>query len=86
MMAPTPPARPALVQHILLALVIAFGLSVAFWLILGTFVLVGFVLWSLVAAAIGVGIGAFAVRNIVWTGIVTAAVRILIYAVMTRLA
>ena len=85
-MAPTArPSGPPLLQHILLALVIAFGLSVVFWLVLGTFVLVGFILWSLVAAAIGVAVGAFAVRNIVWTGVVTAAVRVLIYAVMTRL-
>ena len=83
--APGPPGA-ALARHILLALVVAFGLSVAFWLIFGTFVLVGFVLWSLVSAAIGVGVGAFAVRNIVWTGVVTAVVRIVIYLVMTRLA
>lgn len=84
MPAASTPSRPALGSHIALALAIAFGLSTAFWLLLGVFVPVGFILWSLISAAIGIAVGAFAVRNIVWTGVVTAVVRVLIYAVMTQ--
>lgn len=79
------PTGPDLVRHILLALAIAFGLSIAFWQIYGTFVAAGFILWSLLSAAIGVSVGAYLVRNLVWTGVTTAVMRVLIYAIMVQL-
>lgn len=79
------PSAPVLAQHVLVALIVAFGLSVIFWLFLGVFVLSGFVLWSLVSAVIGVLIGAFVFDYVVWTATATAIVRVAIYLGMTQI-
>ena len=79
------PSAPVLAQHFLVALIVAFGLSVIFWLFLGVFVLSGFVLWSLVSAVIGVLIGAVIFDYVVWTAIAAAIVRVAIYLGMTQI-
>lgn len=77
--------RQPLVTHILVALAVSFGLSVIFWLAFNVFVLVGFILWSIVCAAVGVVIGYFAVRNnIAVTVVATAILRIGLYLFMTQ--
>jgi len=77
--------RQPLTIHILVALAVSFGLSVIFWLGFGVFVLVGFLLWSVVCAAVGVVIGYFVTRNnIAVTVVATAVIRIAIYLIMTQ--
>jgi len=77
--------RQPLTTHILVALAVSFGLSVIFWLGFGVFVLVGFILWSVVCAAVGVVIGYFLTRNnIAVTVVATAVIRIAIYLIMTQ--
>lgn len=65
--------------HALVALALAFGLSVFFWIAFGTFNLPGFILASLAAALIGGLAGWFLKRNIWITAIVTVIVRLVIY-------
>jgi len=55
--------RQSLTAHVLIALALSYGLSISFWLAFGVFVLAGFILWSVVCAAVGVGIGYFLARN-----------------------
>jgi len=75
--------RQSLTTHVLVALAISFGLSILFWLGFGVFVLVGFILWSVVCAAVGVGAGYFLTKNnIAITALVTLAARIAIYLIM----
>lgn len=77
--------RQSLATHILVALAVSFGLSLVFWLAFNVFVLVGFILWSIVCAAVGVAIGYFAVRNnIAVTVVATAILRIGLYLIMTQ--
>ena len=79
--------RQPLSTHIVAALVLSFGLSILFWLGFGVFVLVGFILWSLVCAAVGAGAGYFlAKNNILVTAAVTIVLRVAIYLIMTQAA
>lgn len=70
--------------HFLAALALSFGLSVLFWLGFGTFVLAGFIIWSVVSAIVGAGAGYFLARNnLLVTLLVTLAIRVAIYLIMT---
>ena len=75
--------QSAMMNHAVAALVISFGLSIGFWAILGVFNLGGFIIWSLVAAAVGAGLGYRFTQQIVGTVIITAVIRIAIYVIMT---
>ncbi|MCY4191071.1 MAG: hypothetical protein OXC54_09000 [Rhodospirillaceae bacterium] len=75
--------RQSLTAHVLIALALSFGLSISFWLAFGVFVLAGFILWSVVCAAVGVGIGYFLARNnFPVTVLATIIARIAIYLIM----
>jgi hypothetical protein len=71
--------------HLLVALAVSFGLSVAFWLILGTFVPFGFFLWSAVCAVIGALAGALWRDRLLDTAVITAVIRVVVYGVMVYL-
>ena len=71
------------VRHLLLALAVSFGLSLAFWAIFGVFVLVPFLVVSTLCALAGLAIGWLAGRRLAVTLIATAIIRIGIYFAMT---
>lgn len=71
--------------HLLIGLLVGFGLSVLFWVGFGTFVPAGFVLWSVVSALAGALAGYFVFRSYLWTVLVAAIIRIGIYVVMTQM-
>lgn len=72
-----------LLRHALGALLVSFALSVSFWLIWGTFVMPGFIVMSLLAAAGGVLSGWLAGKRLVITLVATALIRIAIYIIAT---
>jgi len=75
--------RQSLTTHVLVALALSFGISISFWAGFGVFVLAGFILWSVVCAAVGVGIGYFLARNnFPVTVLVTIVARVAIYLIM----
>ena len=78
-------ARPArLKTHTLLALFVSYGLSIFFWLGLGVFNLVGFVVVSALAAAMGLGAG-WVMKKRLWVTIMaTLVIRVALYVFMTR--
>lgn len=71
--------------HFLVGLLVAFGLSILFWVVFGTMVPVGFVLWSVASALAGTLAGYFVFKSYLWTALVAAIVRIGIYVVMTQM-
>lgn len=70
------------ISHALVALGLSYGLSLYFWLGLGTFNLVGFIFVSAIVALIGGASGWFIKRNLWITAIVTVLLRIAVYWVM----
>ena len=73
----------SLVNHALAALIVSFSISIGFWIFLGVFNLIGFILWSLVAAALAVGISHKWKHHIIGTMVITAVIRFSIYWAMT---
>ena len=72
-----------LLRHTILALALSFALSAAFWLVWGVFVMPGFVIMSLLAAAAGVIIGQLAGQRLWVTALATIIVRLAIYFIAT---
>jgi hypothetical protein len=70
-------------RHAFAALLVSFALSVSFWLIWGVFVLPGFIVMSLLAAAGGLLAGWLAGKRLVITLVATAVIRIAIYVIAT---
>ena len=64
------------VRHLLLALAVSFGLSLAFWAIFGVFVLVPFLVVSTLCALAGLAIGWLAGRRLAVTVLAPASIRI----------
>jgi hypothetical protein len=69
--------------HFLVALMVSYGLSVAFWLGLGVFNLMGFILVSAIAAALGLGAGWLMGKRLWVTLLVTLLTRLALYVLMT---
>ncbi|PHS24609.1 MAG: hypothetical protein COA84_08935 [Robiginitomaculum sp.] len=73
-----------LMTHALAALFVSYGLSVFFWLGLGVFNLIGFIIVSALAAAMGLGAG-WVMKKRLWVTIMaTLVIRIALYVLMTR--
>ena len=70
--------------HGVVALALAYGLSLFFWLGLGVFNLPGFMMISFLAAATGLAAGWLAGRRLWLTALVTSVVRIALYVLMTH--
>ncbi|WP_374762854.1 hypothetical protein [Yunchengibacter salinarum] len=79
------PGGFSMTTHVMVALLVSVGLSLFFWAVLDTFVLMGFLLWSVVAAAAGALIGGRLVERLWVTVLATAVIRIAIYGLMTSL-
>jgi hypothetical protein len=75
---------PSFITHFIVALGIAYGLSVFFWLGLGVFNLVGFIVVSALAAIAGLLVGWFGKQRLWLTGLATALIRLGLYAFMMR--
>lgn len=73
-----------LLRHALLALALSLTLSTTFYLAFGVFVMPGFVVMSLAAAAGGTLIGWLAARRLWLTAIATILIRLAIFLVATR--
>ncbi len=76
--------KPSLITHLVLALITSYGLSVFFWLTLGVFNLIGFIVVSALAAALGLASGMIMQRRLWITVFATLLVRIGLYLLMTR--
>ncbi|PHS28941.1 MAG: hypothetical protein COA85_02430 [Robiginitomaculum sp.] len=72
------------IMHFLGALLVSYGLSVAFWLGLGVFNLMGFVFVSALAAALGVFAGWFMGKHLWVTVLATLLCRLGLYMLMMR--
>ncbi|WP_300526986.1 hypothetical protein [Maricaulis sp.] len=72
-----------LLRHALAALTVSFSLSAGFWLVWGVFVMPGFVVMSLAAAAAGLLAGWLAGKRLWVTILATAVFRLVIYLVAT---
>lgn len=76
--------NPSFMAHITLAIIIAYGLSVYFWLGLGVFNLIGFIGVSALAVVIGLAAGWLMGKRLWVTALATLAARLILYAVMMR--
>jgi uncharacterized membrane protein YfcA len=70
------------IPHVVVGLVVSFGLSTAFWIALGVFNLAGFLIWSTVIGLIGAAVGTWFKSRIV-NVIATAVIRLIHFVVMT---
>jgi len=70
--------------HLLVALMVSYGLSVAFWLGLGVFNLMGFILVSAIATVLGVFAGWLMGKRLWVTVLATLLARLALYVLMTR--
>jgi len=77
-------ASSAAKKHYLAAIGTSLFLSVMFWLILGVFQLVGFILWTFISALLGSSIGLVAGRKLFVTIIATALIRVIVFVIMTQ--
>jgi hypothetical protein len=79
-------ARPApsFFIHFVVALGLAYGLSVFFWLGLGVFNLAGFIVVSALAALAGLLTGWFGNKRLWLTALATVLIRLGLYAFMMR--
>lgn len=71
------------IYHAIAALGLSYGLSVYFWLGLGTFNLIGFILVSAGVALVGGLCGWFLNKNIWVTIVATIILRVAVYWLMT---
>lgn len=74
-----------MLKHFVLALVISFALSVAFWGVFGVFELAPFFIVSLLCAAAGASIGVVFGKRLLVTGIATAVIRVAAFYAVTNL-
>jgi len=71
------------ITHLLVAGLVSYGLSVAFWLGLGVFNLMGFILVSAMAAALGLGAGWILGKRLWVTLLASLLARLGLYVLMT---
>jgi len=72
-----------LLRHALTALALSVSLSIAFYALFGVFVMPGFVIMSLAAAAVGLAVGWFMGKRLWLTALVTLVVRVGIFWIAT---
>jgi len=72
------------ITHLLVAVLVSYGLSVMFWLGLGVFNLMGFMLISALAAAVGLGAGWLMGKRLWVTLLASLLARLMLYVLMTR--
>lgn len=72
-----------MLKHFVLALVISFALSIAFWGVFGVFELAPFFVVSILCAAAGAAIGKLLGDRLLLTGIATAIIRIAVFFAVT---
>ena len=69
-------------RHYFVALLVSLALSVMLWILFGQFDAVGFVFWTSTAALLGSSVGLVMDRNIWVTVGATAAIRLIIFAIV----
>ncbi len=73
-----------LITHLLVAVLVSYGLSAFFWLGLGVFNLMGFVIISALAAILGVSTGWVMGKRLWITATASLAYRLALYGLMMR--
>ncbi len=69
--------------HIVASVVLAFALSVVFWLAWDVFVLAGFILWSLASGIVGGVVGTLVSKRIFLPLLFTAVIRVVVFVILS---